>query len=54
MFVDSISNKIFCEFQHSKGADETIETKRNMERECKQSGIKLKAFRGDNDIYKAA
>ena len=25
-----------------------------MERECKQSGVKLKAFRGDNGIYKAA
>ena len=25
-----------------------------MERECKQSGVKLKSFRGDNGIYKAA
>ena len=35
VFVDSISKKVFCEFQHSTGAAETIKAKQNMERDAK-------------------
>ena len=54
LFVDSISERVFCELQHSTGASETIELKRSMECECMQYNVKLKAFRGDNGVYKAA
>ena len=53
-FVDSISKKLFCEFQHSTSAGKTIVSKHNMDRECKQSAIKIQFFRGDNGIYSAS
>ena len=53
LFVDSISKKVFCDIQYSTGAEETVTSKQNMEWECKQSTIKIKAFRGDNGVYRA-
>ena len=53
IFVDSISKKVFCEFQNSTGAKETIEAKRHMERDAKASGVKVNAFRADNGIFKS-
>ena len=54
LFVDSISKKLFCEFQHSTGTEETILSKQNMESECKRSKVNVKSFRGDNGVYKTA
>ena len=53
MFVDSISEKVFREFQHSTSDEELISSKRRVEYNCKQSEIKIKAFRGNNGVYKA-
>ena len=54
IFVDSISKKVFCEFQHSTGAKETVLAKQAMEREAATSGVKIKSFRADNGIFKSA
>ena len=54
LFVDIISERIFCEFQHSTCASETDEPKRSMERECMESNVKLKAFQDDNGVYMVA
>ena len=53
LFVDSISKKIFIEFQHSTGAKETIDSKHRMERDAFHSGVKIKSYRADNGIFKA-
>ena len=45
VFVDSISKKVFCDFQHSTGAEETVIAKQNMEREANTCGVKVKSFR---------
>ena len=54
LFVDSISKKIFCEFQHSTGTEETILSKQNMEREYRRSDVNIKTLRGDNSVHKTA
>ena len=54
LFVDSISKKIFAEFQRSTGAEESLDSKHSMEREAKTSGISIKAFRSNNGVFKAA
>ena len=53
IFVDSVSKKVFCEFQHSADSDETLKAKRAMERDAKTCGVKIKAFRADNGIFKS-
>ena len=53
LFVDSTSKKKICEFQHSTGAEENTLSKQNMERECKIFDVNIKAFGGDNCVYKA-
>jgi len=53
VFVDSVSKKVFCEFQHSTGTAETIKAKKNMEREAKACGVQVKSFRADNGIFKS-
>ena len=53
VFVDSISKKIFVEFQHTNNAKETLKSKHNMEREAHQNGVKIKPFRADNGVFKA-
>ena len=44
VFIDSISKKVFCEFQHSTGAKETIKAKHAMEQDAYKSGIKIKSI----------
>ena len=53
IFVDNVSNKVFCDFQHSS-KEETILAKRSMEREAAKSGIKIKSFQADNGVFKSA
>ena len=48
LFVDSITNELFFEFQHSRGAEEIIQSNIHVDRNCKQSGVKTKAFINDN------
>ena len=45
VFVDSVSKKIFTEFQHSCSAAETLKSKHNIEREAHQHSVKIKLFR---------
>ena len=47
IFVYSISRKFFCQFKNSNKAEETINAKRNMERDTKACGVKIKASRVD-------
>ena len=54
VFIDSISKKVFCEFQHAPGAAETVKAKQAMEREAMKSDVKIKLFRADNGIFKSA
>ena len=49
-----MSKKIFYDFQHFTGTDETVESKIKMEWSCKESNVKLKVFRGNNWVYEAA
>ena len=34
LFIDSISRNVFCEFQHPTGTDKSVQSKKNVEREC--------------------
>ena len=54
VFINSISKKVFCEFQHSTGAEETIKAKHAMEQDAFKSGVKIKSFCADNSIFKSA
>ena len=54
LFVDSVSKKVFVEFQRSTGAKETVKSKHNIERQSRDAGVKIKSFRADNGIFKAA
>ena len=54
VLIDSISKKVFCEFQHSTGAKETIKAKHAMEQDAFKSGVKIRSFRADNGIFKSA
>ena len=53
IFKDHASKKVFAEFQKSTGADETIKSKRRIEAEAHQHGVKIKKFRTDNGIFKS-
>ena len=50
VFVDSISKKVFCEFQHSTDVEETVIAKQNMERGANTCVVKIKSFPSDNGI----
>jgi hypothetical protein len=54
IFVDTVSKKVFCEFQTSTNADETIQGKLAMEREANKFNVKIKTIRADNGIFKSA
>lgn len=53
LFVDSVSKKVFLEFQHTTTASKTIESKHRVEREAFHSGVKVKRYCADNGIFKA-
>ena len=53
IFKDHASKKVFAEFQKNTGADETIKSKRRVEAEAHQHGIKIKKFQADNGIFKS-
>ena len=54
IFVDSVSKKLFVEFQSSTNAVQTLAGKHHMERSAKHDGVDIKQFRADNGIFKAA
>ena len=53
LFVDSVSEKVFCEFQYPTSAEETVESKIKMERVYRESNVRIIVFRSDNGVYKA-
>ena len=53
IFVDSISKKIFAEFQETATAEETIAAKTSVEQQAFEEGVKFKRFRANNGIYKS-
>lgn len=53
IFKDHASKKVFAEFQRSTDAKETIQSKRRLESEAHQHGIKIKKYRADNGIFKS-
>ena len=54
LFVDSISKKLFVEFQQSTDAKATIKSKHAVEKDAQTSGVAVKAFRSDNGVFRAA
>ena len=54
LFVDSVSKRVFVEFQRSTGATETVASKHSIERQARDAGVEIKSFRADNGIFKAA
>ena len=54
IFVDSVSKKLFVDFQSSTNAVQTLAGKHRMERSAKHDGVDIKQFRADNGIFKAA
>jgi len=53
MFVDTVSKKVFVEFQKSTSSKETISAKKNVERLAHKEGVKFKHFRADNGVYRS-
>ena len=53
LFFDHASGKIFVRHQVSLSASETIDSKRSVEREAIQCGVKIKKYHADNGIFKA-
>jgi hypothetical protein len=53
IFVDSVSKKIFAEFQQSATAAETLHSKKLVEQQAFHENVKFKKFRADNGIYKS-
>lgn len=54
VYVDSISKMGFVHFQQSTSADETLVGKHRFERYAHQRNVKLKSFRADNGVFRAA
>ena len=54
VFVDSISKNFSVNFNILQDAEESIHAKQAMERDAHKSGIKIKPFRADNDIFKSS
>ena len=54
LFFNTISKKVFVEFQASTCRTETIKSKRSTEGDTKTHGVEVKAFRSDNGIFRSA
>ena len=54
VFVDSVSKKIFVEFQTSTNAIQTLNGKHRFERMAHSHGVKIENYRADNGIFKSA
>lgn len=53
IFVDSISKKIWVEFQTSTEADQTLKGKKRLEKDAAKYNVKIKAFRTDNGVFRS-
>jgi hypothetical protein len=53
IFVDSVSNKIFAEFQSGATAAETLHSKKIVEQQAFHENVKFKKFCADTGIYKS-
>jgi hypothetical protein len=51
--VDSISKRIFAEFQTSTNAEQTIDGKKRLEQYANQYSVKISNFRADNGVFKS-
>ena len=52
IYVDSISRKVFTEFQTSNDAQHTPAGKHRMEKEAASFDVTIKSFRADNGIFR--
>ena len=53
VFVDSISKKIFVEFQTSTNAEQTLKGKHRLEQSAAAFDVKIKHYRVDNGVFKS-
>jgi hypothetical protein len=53
IYVDSISKRIFAEFQTSTNAEQTIDGKKRLEQYANQYSTKISNFRADNGVFKS-
>lgn len=53
LFIDSISKKIFAEFQTSTDAKQTIEGKKRFEATAQRYDVKITEYRADNGVFKS-
>ena len=53
IYIDSISRKVFTEFQTSNDAQHTLAGKHRMEKEAASFDVTIKPFRADNGIFRA-
>ena len=53
IFVDSISKKIWVEFQTSTDAEQTLNGKRKLERNAAQFDVQIKSYRTDNGVFRS-
>jgi hypothetical protein len=53
IFVDSISKKIWTEFQSSTDAAQTLQGKHRVEKNGAQFNVTVKAYRGDNGVFRS-
>ena len=53
IFIDSISKRIFVEFQSSTDAEQTLAGKHRMERFAHRYDVKIKSLRADNGTFRA-
>ena len=51
LFFDHTGSKIFIRHQHSLSGRETVDAKRDVERECLSEGVIVKACRSDNGVF---
>ena len=53
VFVDNYSGQGYIYLQSSSGAEETMAAKLAYERECQKSGVRVKAYRADNGVFRS-
>ena len=53
VFVDSISKKIWVEFQTSTEAEQTLKGKKRIEKDAAKYNVKIKSFRTDNGVFRS-
>ena len=53
VFVDSISKKIWVEFQTSTEAKQTLKGKKHIEKDAAKYNVKIKSFRTDNGVFRS-